>query len=53
MIKRRLPKGNLKFPDPRHTYDKNGKDDIARYVAAFDRANNFVPGGTFVKGKRV
>ena len=53
MIKRTLPKGTFNFPDPKHTYDRNGKDDIVRYIKLFDMANRLVPGGTFVKGKQI
>ena len=48
-----LPKGKFNFPDPKRTYDRNGKDDIVRYVEQFDRINALVPGGTIVKGKRI
>ena len=53
MRKRTLPKGKLNIPDPKRTYDRNGKDDIVGYIELFDRANNLVRGGTFVKGKYV
>jgi hypothetical protein len=48
-----LPKGRLNFPDPKRTYDRNGKDDIIKYIQLFDRVNQLVPGGTFVKGKQI
>lgn len=53
MMGKRLPKGELNLPDPRYTYNRNGKDDIVKYIAAFDKVNRLAPGGTFVKGKQI
>jgi hypothetical protein len=49
----RIPKGQLKFPDPKRIYDRDGKDSMLKYVEQFDRVNSLKPGGTVVNGKRV
>lgn len=46
-------KDKVYFPDPKKTYDKNGKDSMLKYVEQFDKLNALVPGGTVVKGKRI
>lgn len=48
-----LPKGRLNFSRSEYTYDRNGKDDIVKYIQLFDRINRLVSGGTLVKGKQI
>ena len=49
----RYVKTKFYFPDPKKTYDKNGKDSMLKYVEQFDKLNALVPGGTVVKGKQI
>jgi len=48
-----LPKQKFNFPDPKRTYDRDGKDSMLKYVEQFDKVNGLKSGGTVVKGQRI